>query len=130
MSGTTALRGLRQLSLGVDDLDGAVTFYEGVLGLPLLARFGPLAFFDLDGLRLLVEEQEEPGGSVLYFAVEDVHAARAVLEDRGVLFEDEPHAIHRDDDGTFGPAGEEEWMTFFRDPDGNLLALSSRRAPG
>jgi len=44
----------------------------------------------------------------------------------GVVFEDEPHLVHRDEAGTFGAAGEEEWMTFFRDPAGNLLVLVSR----
>ena len=28
--------------------------------------------------------------------------------------------------GVFGPPGTEEWMAFFRDPDGNALALASR----
>jgi len=35
---------------------------------------------------------------------------------------------HRDDTGTFGMIGIEEWMAFFKDPDGNVLALASRRA--
>lgn len=41
----------------------------------------------------------------------------------------EPHAIHRDDAGTFGEAGATEWMAFLRDPDGNVLALASRVPP-
>lgn len=129
--GDANIRGLRQVSLDVGDADAAVAFYTEGLGLPLLARFGPLVFLDLGGTRLLLETGQDVRreGSILYLTVDDIHAARAVLEERGVTFEDEPHAIHRDDDGTFGPAGEEEWMTFFRDPDGNLLALSSRRAP-
>lgn len=48
--------------------------------------------------------------------------ARSVAFYRGV-----PGLVHRDADGTFGAPGDEEWMTFFRDPDGNLLALVSRR---
>ena len=35
--------------------------------------------------------------------------------------------IHRDDTGTFGEKGGEEWMAFFRDPCGNLLAVAERR---
>jgi hypothetical protein len=34
-----------------------------------------------------------------------------------------------DEAGTFGTSGEAEWMTFFRDSEGNVLALSSREAP-
>ena len=118
---------LRQVARQVLDLDRAVAFYRDVLGLPLLARFGSLAFFDLDGVRLLLEEGEGAGTSPLYLVVEDIHAARRDLEERGVAFEDEPHVIFTDTDGTFGAAGEEEWMTFLRDSEGNLLALSSRQ---
>lgn len=128
-----SLRGLRQVSLTVADLDRAVAFYVDVLGLRLIARPGPLAFIDAgDGTRLFLESggHEGMGHSwVLYFAVPDIRAARDELAARGVAFEDEPHVIHRDDDGTFGPAGEEEWMTFFRDTEGNMLALSSRERP-
>jgi len=37
--------------------------------------------------------------------------------------------IFADADGVFGTAGEDEWMTFLRDSEGNLLALSAR-SPG
>jgi methylmalonyl-CoA/ethylmalonyl-CoA epimerase len=43
-----------------------------------------------------------------------------------VEFDSAPHLIYRDGDGTFGPVGGEEWMAFFKDPDGNVLALASR----
>ena len=39
-------------------------------------------------------------------------------------FHDEPHLIHRDDTGAFRTPGEEEWMAFFSDPSGNILALA------
>jgi methylmalonyl-CoA/ethylmalonyl-CoA epimerase len=35
--------------------------------------------------------------------------------------------IFRDDDGTFGDPGIEEWMAFFRDSEGNLVGLVERR---
>jgi methylmalonyl-CoA/ethylmalonyl-CoA epimerase len=131
---TLQLGQLRQISLHATDLERAVAFYRDVLGLPLLAAFGEqLAFFDLDGTRLMIDtvadEGAELSGSVLYFAVPDVAAAHRELQGRGVTFVDEPHVIHRDEAGTFGPAGEDEWMVFFRDPEGNLLALASRQAP-
>jgi methylmalonyl-CoA/ethylmalonyl-CoA epimerase len=128
-----SLGSLRQISVHVDDLDRAVAFYGDVLGLRLIARPGPLAFFDAGGVRLYLALGEHDDGlmhsSALYFAVDDIHAARDELLARGVAFEDEPHAIFVDTEGTFGPAGEAEWMTFFRDSEGNLLALSSREAP-
>ncbi|MGE3327929.1 MAG: VOC family protein [Acidimicrobiia bacterium] len=119
---------LRQVSLTVTDVERAVAFYRDVVGLRLIAKFGPLAFFDLGGVRLSVSQaQDAPArNSVLYFAVDDVRAARAELQSRGVRFVDEPHVIFDDHDGVFGEPGQAEWMTFFEDPEGNLLALSAR----
>jgi catechol 2,3-dioxygenase-like lactoylglutathione lyase family enzyme len=114
------------VGLPVENLDRAIGFYRDVLGLHLIANPGALAFFDLDGVRLLLEAGDKGTGSVLYLVVPDIKAARAELQSRGVIFLDEPHIIYRDVEGTFGPAGEDEWMTFFHDSEGNLLALSSR----
>lgn len=125
----TMVTGLRQVALPVSDVDEAVAFYRDVLGLRHIATFGGLAFFDVGGVRLLLELAEDPepvDEHVLYLAVDDIHAAHAELQGRGTTFVDDPHVIFTDEQGTFGTAGEAEWMTFFRDPDGNLLALSSR----
>lgn len=116
------------MSQAVRDVDRAVAFYRDVLGLPFLARYGDIAFFDLGGVRLFLERSEGEG-STLYLTVDDIHGTRGELEQRGVTFVDEPHVLFADAAGTFGPAGEEEWMTFFRDTEGNLLALSARRRP-
>ena len=78
--------------------------------------------------RILRPHRSETG-SVVYFAVDDIESAVAELQDRGVSFDDEPHMIFLDDEGRFGPAGIEEWMVFFKDSEGNLLALSERRSP-
>jgi methylmalonyl-CoA/ethylmalonyl-CoA epimerase len=121
---------LRQVSQRVTDIDRAVAFYDEVLGLRLIARFGPLAFFDLNGVRLFLTTGEgEAHGpeSVLYLPVDDIREARRGLEAKGVQFVDEPHVLFTDAAGTFGAAGESEWMTFFNDSEGNLLALSSRQ---
>jgi methylmalonyl-CoA/ethylmalonyl-CoA epimerase len=121
------LGALRQVALQADPLARSVAFYRDTLGVAFVAEFDPpgMAFFDLGGVRLLLEPGATPGS--LYFAVADIEEAHRFLEGRGVTFEDEPHLIFRDDAGQFGAAGEEEWMTFFRDPSGNLLALSARR---
>ena len=128
-----AIAGLHQVAIPTTDLARAVAFYRDVLGAKFIAQFPEpgLAFFQLGEVRLLVDEAEalRPGGSVLYFRVDDIQAAYRELAARGVKFDDAPHRIHRDDTGTFGPAGSEEWMAFFRDPDGNVLALASRVLP-
>ena len=115
------------------DLDRAVEFYRDKLGATLITKFDPpgLAFFDLDGVRLMLDVPagSDHPGSTIYFRVDDIQQAVAELESRGVAFEGEPQLVHRDDAGEFGPAGAEEWMAFFLDPDGNLLGIASRVAP-
>ena len=63
----------------------------------------------------------------LYFAVTDLAAIVADLEAHGVVFIQPPALVHRDETGTFGLKGGEEWMAFLRDPSGNLLGLAERR---
>ena len=119
---------IRQVSLPVTDLQRAITFYSDVLGATLTGSFEPpgIAFFDFSGVRLFLSAGET--GSVIYFAVDDIDAAVAELSGHGVVFDDEPHMIFRDDKGQFGPAGTEEWMVFFTDSEGNTLSLPERRA--
>lgn len=123
------VNGLRQVAQHVDDLDRAVAFYRDVVGLALIARFDPpgLAFFELGSTRLLLEAGAPP--AILYLDADDVAAATAELRAKGVTIASEPHVIHVDVDGRFGPAGESEEMAFFRDSEGNLVGLAGRRAP-
>jgi methylmalonyl-CoA/ethylmalonyl-CoA epimerase len=123
---------LRQIALPCSNLSRSTQFYRDTLGLELIARYDSpgLAFFRLGGTRLLLEQSAtaRPSEAVLYFEVRDIDAAYTMLKELGVQFDSAPHFIHRDDEGTFGPAGEEEWMAFFKDPDFNVLALASRIA--
>lgn len=110
-----------QIAIRVRDTDRAVAFYQTTLGMTLLFRAGPsLAFFDCAGVRLMLSTPEDARfdhpSSVLYFTVADIDAAHATLTERGVRFLDAPHLIARMPD-------HELWMTFFEDPDANVLAL-------
>jgi methylmalonyl-CoA/ethylmalonyl-CoA epimerase len=94
--------------------------------LKLLFKAQPgLAFFDCGGVRLMLDRAEKPEfdhpSSVLYFAVPDIQSAYGRLKENGVHFEDEPHMIAK------MPA-HDLWMAFFRDCEGNLLALMSEVA--
>ncbi len=123
------LGGLHQVALLASDLDTAVDFYRNVLGISFMDRFDPpgLAFFDLGGgLRLLLSATASE--ATLYFAVTDMKKAVRTLSQRGVSFLQKPAMVHRDDEGRLGKKGVEEWMAFFRDPSGNLLALVARQA--
>ena len=116
--------------MAVTDLDEAETFYRDVLGARRLARFDPpgLLFFDFGGVRVMFERAaERQANSILYLWTDDMDGRIAELEARGVEFTGGPHAIYQDTDGTFGAAGETEWMAFFEDPAGNVLVLVTRK---
>ena len=119
---------LRQVAQHVEDIDRAVAFYRDVLGLDFIARFDPpgLAFFYIGSSRLLLERGAPP--ALLYLGVDDVASMTEQLRAAGVTIESEPHIIHVDEAGEFGPPGEAEEMSFFRDTEGNLLGLAGRRA--
>jgi len=120
---------LHQVAQHADDLDRAVAFYAGVLGCEVIGRFDPpgLAFLRLGPVRLLLEGSAP--SALIYLRVDDVRTTVEQLGAAGVVIESEPHLIHTDADGAFGPAGWQEWMAFIRDTEGNLVGLASRHAP-
>jgi methylmalonyl-CoA/ethylmalonyl-CoA epimerase len=120
---TTAPVGLStigQIALSVTDIERAIAFYRDTLGMKLLFQVPNLGFFDCAGVRLMLSGSQPTGTSatVIYFKVPDIHQAFAAIKDRHAAMEGEPHLVARMPD-------HELWMAFFRDPDGNLLALMS-----
>ena len=112
-----------QISLLVTDTERSVQWYRDVLGLPHLYTFGDLAFFDCGGTRLFLSKPEDgvfKPSSVIYFTVGDINQAYQEMKNRKVEFAAAPHLIFRH------PSGMEEWMAFFKDPDGQLLGLMSQ----
>jgi len=112
-----------QIAVTVHDLDRAAAFYRDVLGMKPLFQVPPkMAFFDCGGVRLMLSLPEEAEfdhpGSVLYYKVDDIQAAWTALKDHGADLRQEPHLLARMPD-------HELWMAFFRDPEGNTLALMS-----
>jgi len=117
---------LGQIAINAKDVERAATFYLEKLGLTLLFKAPPgLAFFDCGGVRLMLQKPEKPEfdhpSSILYLSVSDIHAAYSKLKEGAVRFEDEPHLVAR-------MPNHDLWMTFFRDSEGNLLALMSELA--
>jgi len=121
-----------QLVAGVDfvavpthDLEAAAEFYGTTLGLPRSAyhpekhfaefETGNLTLSVIDADAMGLEHHTAQNGIALH--VEDVEAARATLEERGVSFRGETF-----DTGVCH-------MAFFSDPDGNALMLHHRYAP-
>ena len=113
-----------QIALHVDDLERAVAFYRDTLGMRFLFQVPPgLAFFDCGGIRLMIDgikERETPErfNSLIYYKVEDIHAAYEELNSRGVVFEAKPHLIAKMPD-------HELWMAFLRDTEKNMIGLMS-----
>lgn len=122
----------QQLITGVDfvpiptrDLAGAVEFYGTTLGLRRSVYMPERNFaeFETGNLTLSIIHAEAmglehvPHGNAIALHVDDVAAARATLESRGVSFAGDTldtSVCH---------------MAFFRDPDGNALMLHHRYAP-
>jgi predicted enzyme related to lactoylglutathione lyase len=126
MTSDLKLGHIGQIARHVSDIDAAVAWYRDVLRLPFLFQFGNLAFFDCDGTRLFLSSEEEgsvTGNSLLYFQVSDINVAFETLGARGAQFMGAPHLIHKHGDGT------EEWMAFFKDPDGAPLGIMAQVRP-
>jgi methylmalonyl-CoA/ethylmalonyl-CoA epimerase len=118
------LTSIGQIAINVHDLERALAFYRDTLELRHLFTAGSLAFFDCGGVRLMLSPPEKPEfdhpGSVLYFKVAAIEEAYRELTGRGVSFIEGPHLIAKMPD-------HELWMAFFRDSEGNTLALMDEK---
>jgi len=100
------------------DMDRAVTFYTDVLGLELTRRDGGnWAEFEAGPVRFALHGAVEghpvtPGGATATFAVEDLDAARRLLESKGVRFHEQVGEV----------AGYARFASF-EDPDANTVQL-------
>src|ERR1043166_5569307 len=87
-----------QIAVNARDLERATAFYKDKLGMKHLFSVPPkMAFFDADGLRLMLGIPERPDldhpSSILYFKVDDIDAAYETLVERGVHFETKPMLV-------------------------------------
>jgi catechol 2,3-dioxygenase-like lactoylglutathione lyase family enzyme len=113
------------ITVATKDIDAAIEFYGTVLGLPLSKRWGkmPGVEFETGTLTIAVLQSDAFGiefrsnNHPIALRVDDVEAARAELESRGVRFKGDIL-----DSGVCHQA-------FFEDPDGNVLGLHHRYAP-
>jgi len=117
--------GVDFVPVSTHDLARAVRFYGETLGLRRSVYMPERNFaeFETGNLTLSVIDGEKMGighhvnGNAIALHVEDVDAARAALEGRGVEFAGDTF-----DTGVCH-------MAFFADPDGNALMLHHRYAP-
>lgn len=119
-----AIDGVDFVCIPTKDYAAAVEFYGNVLGLECSAEYDrvPGAEFETGSLTLQIIDAAAIGRDFAPHAfpialhVDDVDAACAELEERGVTF------LHRFDSGVCHNA-------FFQDPDGNAYLLHHRYAP-
>ena len=119
MASATATFLFRQFYLTIPNELAEAAQLDGAGPMRFLFQFPGIAFFDCEGIRLMLSAAETPGqtfSSVVYFKVPEIQPAADALKSRGVSFEKDPHVIARMPDHNL-------WMAFFRDPDRNLLAL-------
>jgi catechol 2,3-dioxygenase-like lactoylglutathione lyase family enzyme len=122
---TSLVTGTDFITIATKDFDAAVDFYGSVLGLPESKRWGskPAAEFETGSLTIAVMQSDAFGldfranNHPIALRVDDVEAARAELESRGVSF-----GAETIDSGVCH-------MAYFSDPDGNALMLHHRYAP-
>jgi methylmalonyl-CoA/ethylmalonyl-CoA epimerase len=121
---TTQLSTIGQIAVIAKDVTRATTFYRDSLGMKFLFEFPELAFFDCDGVRLMISKAEKPEfdrhSSILYFKVNDIDTTHRDLAAKGVEFTDAPHLIAKLPD-------HELWMAFFKDSEGNTLGLMEEK---
>jgi catechol 2,3-dioxygenase-like lactoylglutathione lyase family enzyme len=113
------------ITVSTKDFDAAREFYSGVLGLEESKRWGdmPAMEFETGNLTIAVMQSDAFGLEFhanthpIEFHVEDFEGARSELESQGIEFQGETL-----DSGVC-------YQAFFKDPDGNALAIHHRYAP-
>jgi len=120
----TGLSKLAQIALSTRDLPKAVAFYRDVLGLKLMFEVSGMAFFDAGGTRLMIGPAHHTGelqnNTYVYFDAGDWKATEAALAARGLKFERPAEIVQRE-------GNKEHALRFFKDPDGNALAIMGWR---
>jgi catechol 2,3-dioxygenase-like lactoylglutathione lyase family enzyme len=125
MTAPTTVTGVDFVTVFVKDYPAALRFYGETLGLEHSVDYEkiPAGEFETGSLTLQVMDaaaigQEfKPSGHPIALHVDDVEAARAELESKGVEF-----LAETIDSGVCH-------MAFFKDPDGNALMFHNRYAP-
>ena len=115
---------IAQIALSTRDLPKAVAFYRDTLGLKLMFEVSGMAFFDVNGTRLMIGAAHYQGdlqnNTYIYFDAGDWAATESALIARGLKFDREAEVVQRAE-------GKEHALRFFKDPDGNALAIMGWR---
>jgi catechol 2,3-dioxygenase-like lactoylglutathione lyase family enzyme len=127
-SGTTefSLSQIRQIAVPVNDLERATAFYRDKLGMKYLFTANGMAFFDCNGIRLMLarlnQTASDHGSFVIYFKVNDIQEGYKTLSERGVRFEEQPELAAKTEKFNL-------WLANFKDSENNNLCLMSEVPP-
>jgi predicted enzyme related to lactoylglutathione lyase len=116
---------IAQIAITVGDVPRALAFYRDILGLRFLFDGGPsLAFLAAGPVRIMLSTPQGAGtvgaNSILYFKVADLDRIHAEVVARGAVEARAPALTARMPDHDL-------WMSFVRDPDGNLVGLMEEK---
>ena len=107
------------------DFSKARAFYEGVIGLSLVADDPIALMFDANGIMIRVTKVESftpQPFTVLGWEVHSVTGMAEKLREKGVTFERYSY-LQQDSNGIWtSPSGAK--VAWFKDPDGNVLSIS------
>ncbi|HUH06382.1 MAG TPA: VOC family protein [Egibacteraceae bacterium] len=115
-------------TLPAADLDRARKFYEGTLGLPVAMEVPGMVLYRSGNTMLMLYESAYAGTSQATAAtwnVGDFDAEVSRLRDSGVHFETYDLPDTEWDDGVATSAGGAMRAVWFKDPEGNILAVGT-----
>jgi methylmalonyl-CoA/ethylmalonyl-CoA epimerase len=120
----TRIKRIGQIAINVKDVERATAFYRDRLGLKHLFTVPKMSFFDCGGTRLMLGLPETAEfdhlSSTLYFDTHDIETVHAGLVGAGVKSEGDPHKV--------ADLGDRDlWLSFFRDSEGNVMALMEEK---
>lgn len=110
--------------VATSDAAKARAFYEGALGLRLVADEPYALVFDANGTMLRVQKVAAVSAApytVVGWAVDDIAGTMRQLSERGVRFE-RYDGMDQDQMGVWSSGAAK--IAWFRDPDGNTLSLT------
>lgn len=113
--------------IATNDARRATPFYRDVLELTLVEDAPFAVVFELAGTMLRIQKTQghtPAPHTALGIAVSSIHDEVRKLQDRGVVFE-RFAGMEQDALGVWQPPGTNTKVAWFRDPDGNLLSLTS-----
>lgn len=127
-SGTNqfGLSEIGQIAISVNDLERATAFYRDKLGMKYLFTANGMAFFNSNGIRLMLSRLNKATSDqvsfVIYFKVRDIQEAYKTLSERGVRFEEQPELAAKTEKFDL-------WLACFKDSENNTLCLMSEVPP-